>query len=590
MTPMAADACLQSDESGGVSRDAGKIPFPEAMRQEPPHAGSPGCLWDNAGSISNLRQSVPFLFFFNSDRNGFRQEIHQASSSRLRAQPPGRRPADRQKAALADLQAQFSLSQETQESLVLSFVRELKLGLAKDNQAMHMIPTYFILTLVDSIVNANFHYIVVMMRERTFHSRSQPSFHLHFLCSGIPTGEERGTYLALEVAGTEVRVAQLKLKGGRGQFSIHEIQYSIPDELNSGDDFGVLIDYITDCIDDFLTRVGSQDLFVYSMGVSFGCALRQGSLRQAKIIELPLEYSYPDAAGKDVVKLLHDSIEKKGLAVRVTAMANDSVCALLAQAYQAPTTTMGVLHGMGTNCAYVERLSNISKFKHDYDLSPDETMIVNTEWGSFDNERCRLPLTWFDRRCDRESVNPHYQIFEKMTSAKYLGEITRLVLLYLVDCGLLFGASSSQILNTCYTFDTTFMFACEADDSEDLRQVGIVLEKLMKIRNVTLADRQIVKKVCQIVGSRSAVLVATAMAGVIRQMAVDGIGIGEQGITIATSGDLHELYPSFQARLCDALKTLVGEELAPRITVVIVRSSRLVGSAIVAMMAENDMT
>ncbi|RUS31779.1 hypothetical protein BC938DRAFT_477074 [Jimgerdemannia flammicorona] len=432
--------------------------------------------------------------------------------------------SDRQKAALADLQAQFSLSQETQESLVLSFVRELKLGLAKDNQAMHMIPTYV---------------------------------------------TERGTYLALEVAGTEVRVAQLKLKGGRGQFSIHEIQYSIPDELNSGDDFGVLIDYITDCIDDFLTRVGSQDLFVYSMG---------GSLRQAKIIELPLEYSYPDAAGKDVVKLLHDSIEKKGLAVRVTAMAN------------APTTTMGVLHGMGTNCAYVERLSNISKFKHDYDLSPDETMIVNTEWGSFDNERCRLPLTWFDRRCDRESVNPHYQIFEKMTSAKYLGEITRLVLLYLVDCGLLFGASSSQILNTCYTFDTTFMFACEADDSEDLRQVGIVLEKLMKIRNVTLADRQIVKKVCQIVGSRSAVLVATAMAGVIRQMAVDGIGIGEQGITIATSGDLHELYPSFQARLCDALKTLVGEDLAPRITVVIVRSSRLVGSAIVAMMAENDMT
>lgn len=91
----------------------------------------------------------------------------------------------------------------------------------------------------------------------------------NFQCSGIPTGNEQGTYLALEVAGTEVRVAQLKLKGNRGQYSIHEFQYRIPDELIAGDNFNVMIDYITDCVDDFLRRVGSQDLFVYSMGVSF---------------------------------------------------------------------------------------------------------------------------------------------------------------------------------------------------------------------------------------------------------------------------------------------------------------------------------
>lgn len=193
---------------------------------------------------------------------------------------------------------------------------------------------------------------------------------------------------------------------------------------------------------------------------------------------------------------------------------------------------MAVLHGMGTNCAYVERLSKIAKFKSDTPSSSDETMIINTEWGNFDNERSRLPLTWFDRRCDRESVNPHYQIFEKMISAKYLGELTRLVLLYLVDSGLLFEADSSHTFNMAYTLDTTYMYACEADDSQDLEQVRVILETMMKIPETTLADRQIVKKVCEIVGVRSAELVATAMAGVLRLIVTEGVGIGPEGITV----------------------------------------------------------
>lgn len=54
---------------------------------------------------------------------------------------------------------------------------------------------------------------------------------------------------------------------------------------------------------------------------------------------------------------------------------------------------------------------------------------------------------------------------------------------------------------------------------------------------------------------------------------------------LATSGDLLELYPGFYDRVHDTLNMLVGD-LAPKITMVVVKSSRLVGSAIIAMMAE----
>lgn len=90
-----------------------------------------------------------------------------------------------------------------------------------------------------------------------------------FVIAGYPTGEEKGTYLALEISGMDVYVCQVKLKGERGTLSINQYQYRIPDELAIGEDVSVLLDYLTDCVADFLSRVASQDLFVYSMGLRY---------------------------------------------------------------------------------------------------------------------------------------------------------------------------------------------------------------------------------------------------------------------------------------------------------------------------------
>jgi hexokinase len=45
-------------------------------------------------------------------------------------------------------------------------------------------------------------------------------------------------------------------------------------------------------------------------------------------------------------------------------------------------------------------------------------------------------------------------------------------------------------------------------------------------------------------------------------------------------------YPSFHPRVCEAIKDLIPEQVASKLSVGIVQHSRIVGVAIVAMMAE----
>lgn len=54
----------------------------------------------------------------------------------------------------------------------------------------------------------------------------------------------------------------------------------------------------------------------------------------------------------------------------------------------------------------------------------------------------------------------------------------------------------------------------------------------------------------------------------------------------AISGDLYKDFGSFHPRVCETLRTLIPDDVAEKLSVGIVKHSRIVGAAIVAMMAE----
>lgn len=214
----------------------------------------------------------------------------------------------------------------------------------------------------------------------------------------------------------------------------------------------------------------------------------------------------------------------------------DGVCTLLAHAYQHPSTRIGVIHSAGTNCAYYDKVSNIGQFR-DEQSTTGHDMIINTEWCNFGSKH--LPRTDFDGLLDSQSNNPGIHHFEKMTTGMYLGEITRQVLVYLMEQKVLsFDTPISSeddeecLLLVPYQFDTSYMYVCEAD-KDDLEDTRLVLEDMCRVGETTLEDRKIVKKVCEWVGHRAALLLGASIASVVKYMVEYGIGIDEnQGFAI----------------------------------------------------------
>jgi hexokinase len=72
------------------------------------------------------------------------------------------------------------------------------------------------------------------------------------------------------------------------------------------------------------------------------------------------------------------------------------------------------------------------------------------------------------------------------------------------------------------------MYVCEADD-DNLEGTRVVLEEMCRTGETKLVDREIVKKVCELVGQRAAVLLGASIAGVVEHMINYGIGLDYDG-------------------------------------------------------------
>lgn len=226
-------------------------------------------------------------------------------------------------------------------------------------------------------------------------------------------------------------------------------------------------------------------------------------------------------------------------------------------------------------------MSNLEKWSHG-PAATDE-MVINMEWGAFDCERRVLPFTIYDNKLDRESINVGQQLYEKMISGMYLGEITRNCMLQLIDRYLLFNGQSSQELNKQWSFETAYMSAIECDDSPDLTETKHILESTLNIPSTTLADRQIVKKISNFVGRRAARLSACGLSAVMSHTgALDKNGV------IAIDGSLFEFYPNYENNMRQAISELYDAETAAKFKFALARDGSGLGAAIIAMIAHKD--
>ncbi|KAI3636555.1 hypothetical protein MIR68_005409 [Amoeboaphelidium protococcarum] len=476
-------------------------------------------------------------------------------SSNRRRSLPSSRSAQLNGADLAvrEIGNTFRISTIQLHEIIKHFVAELKSGLSKHGQTLKALPSFV---------------------------------------TKLPAGMETGTYLALDLGGTNLRVCEVALEGS-GKFRLRQKKYVLSDEYKVSDS-DALFGYIADCTKEFLDEnmikpnADGQPLL---LGFTFSFPVDQTSLDSGILMNWNKGFEVKGTLGNDVVAMMRDAFAKRNLNIKIVAIVNDTVGTLVAHCYQDGETMVGVILGTGTNAAYVESMDNIKKWESHYmkkDTPPNvrffddnepKRMVINIEWGNFDNEGVVLPISKYDRMLDAASENPGAQTLEKMVSGLYMGEIVRYIILDLASNGHLFNSGeieASKFMHS-YSFTTLFMSRIERDHSQDLSDTKWVLEDLMCLGpdSTSVEDRRIVKRVCECVGIRAARLSAACVGGVIAQMN------RLSGCTVAIDGSVFEFYPHFKNRMLDALREIFGIA-ADNIKLELARDGSGVGAALIA--------
>lgn len=317
---------------------------------------------------------------------------------------------------------------------------------------------------------------------------------------------------------------------GDSTFTINQSKVAIPRSLMVSDSkslFSFLAKQIGNFVNEYHSDHFTEDSTHHlHLGFTFSFPVDQKAVNKGYLIRWTKGFDIPDAIGKDVCALLQVEIDILGLPVTVAALVNDTVGTLMARSYTSPSKTgtlLGAIFGTGTNGAYVEKLSRITKMTKpganvgEYDKSTGE-MVINTEWGSFDNAMRVLPDTPYDRALDKNSVNPGIQMFEKRVSGMFLGEILRYAILALKNEAGLFSAATikkDSTLHTAWSLDTSVLSYIEADETPNYLVTRETVQKEMGVSGITSEEAQAIKILVHAIGRRSARLSAVPIAAIV---------------------------------------------------------------------------
>ncbi|PVI05836.1 hypothetical protein DM02DRAFT_610511 [Periconia macrospinosa] len=507
--------------------------------------------------------------------------------------------------------AEFDFGPDAVNRAVKEFIREMDEGLQKEGTELSQIPTYV---------------------------------------TAVPNGTEKGLYMAVDLGGTNFRVCSIQLHGNT-TFSLTQSKVAIPRELMVAKTSKELFSFLAKQIENFLkthhedhyaghirrrqTGETFKDEEIFNLGFTFSFPVNQIGINKGLLMRWTKGFDIAETVGQDVCALLQKEIDELHLPVRVAALVNDTVGTLMARSYTSPGKTgtlLGAIFGTGTNGAYVEKLDKVTKLTSKanegaYDQSTGE-MIVNTEWGSFDNSLRTLPVTPYDKELDEKSVNPGIQMFEKRVSGMFLGEILRLTILSLLKDPTfpLFrdeNSATNDIHSTTqihddsplykqWGLDTSFLSICAGDHSPGHRVVRQTLDKDYGVSAVSTEDAEAVRAIAAAIGRRAARLSAVAIAAIVLNTGrldaststgtattekKEGIdpprGEGESSaddddvIDIGVDGSLVEFYPNFEDYIREALREIegIGEKGEKKIRIGIAKDGSGVGAALIALVA-----
>ncbi|KAL1301870.1 hypothetical protein AAFC00_006052 [Neodothiora populina] len=412
----------------------------------------------------------------------------------------------------------------------------------------------------------------------------------------LPTGKETGTILALDVGGSTFRLALVELTGrqplqgectGDGDMEIKQMKSFPIDESVRSLQGRLFFDWMACRVEEVLEadqhRADSKAEGALPMALAWSFPIEQTSSKTGSLMPMGKGFlATKGVEGQDICELFTSACRARNLNVALEAIVNDSSATLLRQAYRDPSTRISLIIGTGINAAIYLPLNALSKEKfgqrEDSWWHEAKHVLVNTELSMFGKDLWNS--TRWDDELNRNHPLPDFQPLEYKASGRFLGEIVRLVLVEAIEKGFLFGAEMPRGLHQTYTLDTGLIGLIESDKSCDLAASISAFSKAHPLPSgssaagsITAQDMRFVRQVSNMVTTRSAAYVATAVhalwelerdsaAACTSCHSQEAVSQSEKAekpkMTVACNGSIMEKYPLFRTRCQGWLDDLVA--------------------------------
>ena len=173
---------------------------------------------------------------------------------------------------IANLEKLFIVDASKLKEVTNHFIKELEKGLSKEGGNIPMNPTWVM---------------------------------------AYPTGDEEGTFLALDMGGTNLRVCEIVLLEEKGEFDIIQSKYKMPEELKTGKG-EELWEYIADCLQQFIEyHHEDEELDHMPLGFTFSYPATQEYIDNGVLQRWTKGFDIEGVEGHDVVPQFEAALRKR---------------------------------------------------------------------------------------------------------------------------------------------------------------------------------------------------------------------------------------------------------------------------------------
>lgn len=412
----------------------------------------------------------------------------------------------------------------------------------------------------------------------------------------LPTGQEQGTFLALEVGGSNLRMALVELNGRDLGMRIQQTMcFPIDTDIRQLKEYA-FFDWMAERIGELLGVEAKPSGYTAGngplpMGVAWSFPLDQTSIRSGNVLGMGKGFHCSEyLVGRDLGEIITKASQRAKLNVRLDAIVNDSSSALLARAYLDPATRLATILGTGMNAAVHLPIAALDSSKFRSRASPVGNIthvLTNTELSMFG--KGIFPTTRWDDILNTAHTLPDYQPFEYLVAGKYTGEIVRLIIVEATQtAGLFDGLLSQSFGNTPYAFDTKDLAFIDIDTSPGLADSRALFQQRHPFPHMP-SERDIVfiKDVVRRVSTRSIAYFTVgihALTAMLQKLET----IDMDHVTIGCDGSIINKYPGYMERAQATLDEMVTHDSVAgkkRIVLESTIDSAVLGAAVAGAMA-----